>query len=226
MAGSNDMDMVAVVWQAVGVIGALIFFGRFYLQWIVSEMQRRSVVPVAFWYMSSAGSLLLLAYGVFLGSPLGVLSYSFNMIVYSRNLIHIWRGNGELTRFRSTAVHLAVALIILVALALVAHTWWRFGSSEEGSAKNWFWLGIGLAGQACFGARFLLQWLVTEAKRKSVVPVAFWYISIVAAVLMTAAYAQRAEWIYAVGLATTLVVYARNLWLIHTRGDVPAPDIE
>ena len=86
-----------ILWESAGILGAVIFFGRFYLQWIVSEREKRSVVPLAFWYMSTVGSLLLLAYGVRRGSAVGVLSYSFNIVVYARNLIHIWRERGQLT---------------------------------------------------------------------------------------------------------------------------------
>ena len=47
--------------DAIGLVAALIFYGRFYLQWYTSERLKRSVVPIGFWYMSSAGSLLLFA---------------------------------------------------------------------------------------------------------------------------------------------------------------------
>ena len=45
------------VWLAIGFTGQLLFMGRFLVQWIVSERKKRSVIPVAFWYLSLAGSL-------------------------------------------------------------------------------------------------------------------------------------------------------------------------
>ncbi len=215
-------------WAAIGVTAALVFYGRFYLQWIVSEIKGRSVIPVAFWYMSSAGSLMLLTYAAYVRSPVGALSHCFNIVIYARNLVHVWREKGVLTQRRSVLIHGAMAVVVLGAMGLVSYTWLReFGVTQdvtsEEARRTWFWIAVGAAGQFLFGCRFLLQWLVTEAKKKSVVPVAFWYISLAAAILLMASHIQRCEWIFAVGVGTTLLVYARNLWLIHRR-QAPPPN--
>lgn len=221
----------SLVWEALGITGAVIFFGRFYLQWYVSERHKRSIVPVAFWYMSGVGALLLLPYAVFyLQSPVGALSYSFNCVVYARNLVHIWREKGTLSRGRSAAMNIFVAAVVVLALVLVVYTWWTeyHGTKHadtEVVMRIWFWIAVGTAGQVLFGFRFLLQWLVTELRRKSVIPVAFWYLSIVASVLQIAAYSQRAEWVLALGLVANLPVYVRNLWFIH-KHDAPPPGLE
>ena len=225
---SNAVSGWDCFWQGLGVAGAVIFFGRFYLQWIASELKHESVVPVGFWYMSSVGSLMLLAYGVYSQSPVGVLSYSFNMVVYARNLVHIWRAKGGWTRFRSVLFHSSVGVVLMIAVCLVVYTWRHEYESTRAAAasaalRNWLWIGVGVFGQGLFACRFLLQWLVTEVKRQSVIPVAFWYISLVAAVLMMASYSQQSEWLYTIGVGSTLAIYARNLWLIHLR-KAPAPE--
>ena len=69
------------LWTLFGVAGGLIFYGRFYVQWIASERAGRSVMPVAFWYMSSAGSVMLVAYAFALQSPLGALGQTFNIVI-------------------------------------------------------------------------------------------------------------------------------------------------
>jgi lipid-A-disaccharide synthase-like uncharacterized protein len=210
----------SVLWYLLGVPGAAIFYGRFYVQWIVSEIKGKSVVPVAFWYMSAVGSLTLLAYGVIIQSPLGTLSHCFNIVVYARNLIHIWRGKGRLSKARNMGVHAAVVAVILVALGLTALTWLRelgrtTDSSTSEAARTWLWLAVGVAGQGLFALRFLIQWFATERKRESVVPPVFWWLSLAAALLMGASWLQRREWVYAIGIATTFFVYFRNLWLIY-----------
>lgn len=215
----NGGDWIPAFWQALGVTAAVIFFGRFYLQWIVSEIKGRSVVPIGFWYMSSVGSLMLLAYGFYIQSPVGTLSHAFNIVVYSRNLVHIWRERQQLTPRRSVILHAAVAAIVLGAASLAALTWLREyhamrGQPAEIVRQTWLWIAVGVAGQALFACRFLVQWVVSEARRKSVMPVAFWHLSIAASLLLTASHLQRAEWIFAAGLATTLLIYIRNLWLI------------
>jgi lipid-A-disaccharide synthase-like uncharacterized protein len=207
------------LWALFGTVGALIFYGRFYVQWIVSERRKRSVIPTVFWYMSSVGSVMLLAYAVASQSPLGALGQTFNIGVYSRNLVHIWREQGKLTRRRNVLVHGAVAVVVLVSVVLLALTWTREvaltrAAAPGEAAEVWIWLAVGVLGQLFFALRFLVQWLATEIKRKSVVPPAFWYLSLVAALLQMAAFLQRHEWIFAAGMAATIVIYARNIWLI------------
>lgn len=215
------------LWELIGITAACIFYGRFYLQWIVSEIKRRSVVPVAFWYMSCVGSLMLLGYAAYIRSPVGALSHCFNIVVYSRNLVHIWRERGALTRTLYLAVHIVVILIVAGALALAAHTWmseYQATKAAPAAAVNWLWIGIGAVGQGLFACRFVVQWLATEMRRKSVVPPAFWYFSVAAAVLVCASHLQRFEWIFAVGAASTLLVYVRNIWFIHRYGEAPAEE--
>lgn len=206
-------------WTALGTVGAVVFYGRFYVQWLVSERRKRSVIPIAFWYMSSVGSLLLLVYAVAIRSPVGALGQSFNIVVYGRNLVHLWRERGTLTKERSIAAHAVMGTVAVLALSLVAYTWLREyevnrAASSETAVRNWVWVAVGTVGQALFAARFLVQWIATEIKRRSVVPPAFWYLSIAAATLQMACFAQRSEWIFVAGMAATLLIYGRNIWLL------------
>ncbi|MCC6144449.1 MAG: lipid-A-disaccharide synthase N-terminal domain-containing protein [Candidatus Hydrogenedentes bacterium] len=221
---AGEMKWVPVVMEAMGGAGAVIFYARFYLQWIASEIQKKSVGPVAFWYMSSIGALMLFTYGIYTVSPVGALSFGFNIVVYSRNLIHIWREQGTLSKRRYWMVHAIVLAVALVAGALILATWILEyhavkDASPEVFRRTWIWLGIGVVGQGLFACRFAIQWIATETQGKSVIPVAFWYLSLVASVLLAASFWQRAEWIYVVGLATTIPIYARNLWLIRMARD-------
>jgi lipid-A-disaccharide synthase-like uncharacterized protein len=77
------------------------------------------------------------------------------------------------------------------------------------------WLGIGLLGQALFSMRFIVQWIASERRRRSVVPRAFWYFSIGggATLLLYALY--RRDPVFIIGQGAGLFVYARNLWLIY-----------
>ncbi len=223
MVGETAPEAVGGLWLAVGAIGGIIFYGRFYVQWIASEIKRKSVMPVAFWYMSSVGSVMLLTFAVATQSPVGALGQCFNIITYSRNLVHIWREKGTLTKKFNFWLHVVVFSIALVAFGFVIKIWLReYEATSKASpgeaATTWLWLGIGLAGQALFAGRFLIQWIMTEIKRKSVIPTIFWHLSIVAATLQVASFAQRQEWVFAAGGAATILIYARNLLFIY-RGD-------
>lgn len=215
-------DINLGVGEIVGGVAALVFYGRFYLQWYTSERLGRSVVPVGFWYMSCIGSLMLFCYGVFTQSAVGTLSHCFNIFIYVRNLIHVWRKNGTLSRRRSVLVHGMAIAVMLVAVALLAVTWGQVlndtktGSDSE-AVRTWFWIGVGVAGQALFACRFLIQWISSERKKESVIPVAFWYLSIAASLLMLASFLQLREWVFAAGILLTLPIYTRNLWMIHRK---------
>jgi lipid-A-disaccharide synthase-like uncharacterized protein len=75
-------------WKVVGWLGNGLFFSRFLVQWYATEKQKQVVVPVAFWWLSLAGSLVILAYAVFSQrDSVFILSFAFNWIVYIRNLI-------------------------------------------------------------------------------------------------------------------------------------------
>jgi lipid-A-disaccharide synthase-like uncharacterized protein len=71
---------------AFGFSGQALFSARFLIQWIASERQRKSVVPVLFWYFSLAGGLTLFLYAIYREDPVFMLGQGFGLIVYIRNL--------------------------------------------------------------------------------------------------------------------------------------------
>lgn len=79
------------------------------------------------------------------------------------------------------------------------------------------WLAVGFLGQAMFSGRFLVQWLVSEARRESVIPVAFWWFSIAGGVTLLAYAIWRQDPVFITGQAFGLLVYARNLMLIQRK---------
>ena len=74
------------LWLIIGFAGQVVFTGRFVLQWLYSEIKRRSLIPVGFWYLSMLGSALLLAYAIYRQDPVFIIGQSFGLLVYLRNL--------------------------------------------------------------------------------------------------------------------------------------------
>ncbi len=74
------------VWVIVGLLGQLMFTGRFIVQWLASEKAKRSVMPVAFWYFSLIGGTVVLAYGIHKFDPVIILGQLPGTVIYSRNL--------------------------------------------------------------------------------------------------------------------------------------------
>jgi lipid-A-disaccharide synthase-like uncharacterized protein len=84
------------------------------------------------------------------------------------------------------------------------------------------WVMVGLGGQLLFSARFLVQWIASERARKSVMPVVFWHFSMAGGAVLLAYAIWRRDPVFILGQATGVLIYARNLWLIHAervRGD-------
>ncbi|MFC1514473.1 lipid-A-disaccharide synthase N-terminal domain-containing protein [Candidatus Omnitrophota bacterium] len=82
---------VETAWLILGLLGQSVFFMRFLIQWLASERKKESVVPVAFWYFSILGGILLLAYALYRKDPVFILGQSCGLFIYSRNLYLIFR---------------------------------------------------------------------------------------------------------------------------------------
>jgi lipid-A-disaccharide synthase-like uncharacterized protein len=86
------------------------------------------------------------------------------------------------------------------------------------------WIAIGLLGQACFSARFLVQWIASERRKESVIPTYFWYFSIGGGLILLIYAIHRRDVVFMVGQGAGLFVYARNLYFIHRRPSRTAPN--
>ena len=75
---------------------------------------------------------------------------------------------------------------------------------------------IGFGGQALFGARFIIQWIKSENEKKSVIPLAFWYFSICGGCVLLTYAIWRKDPVIIAGQSIGILIYARNLYFIHT----------
>ncbi len=91
------------------------------------------------------------------------------------------------------------------------------------------WTAVGFLGQAFFSMRFIIQWIKSERTRQCVIPVAFWYFSVLGGATLLAYAIHREDPVFIVGQAGGLLIYARNLYFIHRNrpeaaaGDDQAP---
>jgi lipid-A-disaccharide synthase-like uncharacterized protein len=85
--------------------------------------------------------------------------------------------------------------------------------------RETLWLIVGFTGQAVFTGRFVLQWLYSEFKKRSVIPVGFWYLSIVGSALLLGYAIYREDPVFIIGQSFGFIVYLRNLQLIARHKD-------
>ena len=78
-------------WLAFGVVAQLLFTARFIVQWLASEREGKSVMPLAFWFFSMAGGMMTLIYGLVRREPVIIMGQALAIFIYMRNLMLIFR---------------------------------------------------------------------------------------------------------------------------------------
>ena len=96
-------------WTVVGFLGQALFTARFLVQWISSERERDSVVPVAFWWLSVFGGAALCCYALFRRDPVIVTGQALGLLVYVRNLMLMTGAKHRAVRNRVRPVRVAVS---------------------------------------------------------------------------------------------------------------------
>jgi lipid-A-disaccharide synthase-like uncharacterized protein len=81
-------------WVLLGYVGQSLFAMRFIVQWVASERVGRSVIPVAFWFFSIGGGVLLFVYSLYIRDPVFIIGQGLGLFVYLRNLYFVFRERG------------------------------------------------------------------------------------------------------------------------------------
>lgn len=91
---------------------------------------------------------------------------------------------------------------------------WLFKALNITTWTSLIWVAVGLGGQLAFSGRMLIQWMISEKSRRSVVPALFWWLSFVGGLMLFAYFAWRQDLVGVMGQSTGIVIYARNIRLI------------
>ncbi|MEY4672795.1 MAG: hypothetical protein RL148_579 [Planctomycetota bacterium] len=142
-------------------------------------------------------------------------------LVGAEDRVWLHRGEDGQLRYQVTAHDGAVAQLDPLAFSERLH---REQSSRGilesvlnvSSPVGFVWVALGFLGQLLFTGRMLVQWIASERSRKSVVPEAFWWMSLVGASMLLAYFVWRRDPVGVLGQATGWFVYLRNLWFLRT----------
>ena len=88
-----NQDFIPIWLLALGIVSQLIFTLRFIFQWIISEKNKLSQLPSAFWVLSTVGSVIILIYSIFRKDPILFIGHTFGIIIYCRNLMILKKHN-------------------------------------------------------------------------------------------------------------------------------------
>ena len=196
---------------AVGFLAQLLFSARQLTQWISSERAGKILSPLLFWQLSIVASFLLMVYGILRHDLAIILGQLATYGIYLRNLHYhgFWKKIPLIAR--------ALALIFpVVAVGWLllgeTHSVQRVIANEAIPAWLMFW---GIAGQLVFTFRFVYQWLYSERRHESLLPIGFWAISITGSAMVLSYAVIRRDPVLLVGQSFGLFVYSRNvlLWL-------------
>ena len=84
---------ISLGWLIVGFMGQIFFSSRFILQWIYSEISKKSIIPLGFWFFSILGGVTLLIYAIHRKDPVFIMGQATGLLIYARNLYFINKQN-------------------------------------------------------------------------------------------------------------------------------------
>jgi lipid-A-disaccharide synthase-like uncharacterized protein len=198
---------------SLGFVAQVLFFARTIIQWFKSERAGEVISPVIFWQISLLASVIMLTYGILRNDFSIVLGQILVYSVYIRNLQlkNAWKN-----------MHLIIRILVVV-IPVIYLAWLLFGENYNLSSilKNedvpLYLLIWGTAGQIIFTSRFLFQWIYSEFKNDSVLPLGFWILSTVGSLMIFAYSIPRMDPVLFAAHSLGFFIYTRNILLYYGR---------
>jgi len=95
LLGLKGLSSSEMIWMLIGLLGQLVFFSRWIIQWIVSEKHFKSIIPTPFWWCSLFGGLITFAYAYHIKSFPFMLAQFTGIIIYLRNIYLIIKASNN-----------------------------------------------------------------------------------------------------------------------------------
>jgi len=196
---------------ALGFLAQILFFARTIAQWFKSEQEGTVTSPVLFWQISLAASVLMMVYGILRNDFAIVLGQFIVYAIYIRNLQlkNAWQMMHIISRF-------LVVLLPLACLAwLVFGVNYNFNSIIKNKDVSLIMMIWGSLGQVIFTFRFIYQWIYSENRNDSVLPLGFWIISTVGSLMIFIYSVYRLDPVLFAAHSLSLFIYIRNILIHH-----------
>jgi putative transport-related, membrane protein len=199
----------------IGFLAQVFFSARILLQWILSERAKKVISPAIFWQLSIVGSYLLFVYGWLRDDFAIILGQIISYYIYIWNLDkkHQWKKLPFIIRTLLLLTPVAAILYMLKDASAFVDQFFR-------NEKIPLWLLIyGSMGQIIFTLRFVYQWIYSKRKDESLLPIGFWVISLLGALIIVSYAIYRRDPVLILGQSTGLIAYSRNIYLSRKAGN-------
>lgn len=196
-----------LVIYGIGFTAQILFSWRMISQWLLSERSKRTAVPKLFWLHSLFASFLLFVYGWLRDDFAIILGQTLTYFIYIRNiqLQGEWRRINRLLR----------GIILVFPVLIVFYSYHNNQIDMHRFFKNEhipLWLVVlGSLGQLIFTFRFVYQWIHSEKRKMSLLPMTFWVISLCGSLLILVYAMIRRDPVLFVGQLFGFIVYFRNI---------------
>jgi len=199
----------------IGFLAQGLFSSRILLQWIISEKHKKVLSPNLFWEISLFASCLLFVYGYLRDDFAIMLGQVMTFYIYVRN-IQLEKGWQKFPKWLRIFIYFFPVLILIYGYnnnVLDGINLFQNESIPLGLMM------LGIVSQVLFTLRFVYQWIYSEIRQKSLLPLGFWLLSLVGSLLIFIYAIFRLDLVLFIGHLSGIIIYSRNIFLLKYYGD-------
>jgi len=199
---------------AIGFLAQLLFSSRIVLQWIISEKHKKVLTPNLFWKISLAASVLLFIYGYLRDDFPIMLGQVITYYIYIRNiqLEHEWE---KIPKWLRIFLYLFPTIILIYGYNNNIIDREILFNKEHIPT---FLMILGVVAQVLFTLRFVYQWIYSERRKESMLPLGFWVMSLAGSSLIFIYAIFRKDPVLFLAHLSGLAVYSRNIYILRRYG--------
>lgn len=194
----------------IGFLAQLLFSSRILLQWIVSEKHKKVLAPNLFWEISLFASVLLFIYGYLRDDFAIMLGQVITYYVYIRNiqLEHEWK---KIPAWLRIFLYFFPSIILIYGFNNNIIDRAHLFNKEHISGVL---MVLGIIAQVLFTLRFVYQWLYSEKRKESLLPMGFWLLSLAGSFLIFVYAIFRKDPVLFIGHLSGMIAYSRNIYIL------------
>jgi len=199
----------------IGFLAQALFSSRIFLQWIISEKNKKVLTPNLFWQISLFASFLLFIYGYLRDDFAIMLGQVVTYYIYIRNiqLEQEWK---KMPKWLRIFLYIFPAIILTYGFNnnIIDRT--NLFNSKH---IPYILMTLGIIAQILFTLRFVYQWIYSEKRKESLLPMGFWVLSLIGSSLIFTYALFRVDPVLLLGHGSGLIAYSRNIYILRKYGE-------